>query len=153
MSAAVKRKRLGRLVALDNDPKSLEEVQRCYSCFGVETVHSGVRRLLTAQLDLGRFDLVYSMGLFDYLRQATGRRLVWGMFQMLRPGGRLVAANFLPGVRDVGYMEVFMDWRLIYRTRREMVDLTMEIRQSEIRDITLFSEENQNIIFVMVTKS
>jgi hypothetical protein len=75
------------------------------------------------------------------------------MFQMLRPGGRLVVANFLPGVRDVGYMEAYMDWNLIYRTRRDMIDLTMEIPETEIDSITLFSEENQNIIFLDVTKN
>lgn len=153
LSSAVKRKKLGRFVALDNDPISLGEVQRCYGCYGVETVHSGIRRLLTNQADLGSFDLVYSTGLFDYLKQPTARRLVWGMFQMLRPGGRLVVANFLPGVRDVGYMEVFMDWQLLYRTRQDMIDMTMEIPQEETRDISIFAEENQNIIFLTVTKN
>jgi len=152
LSAAVKRKQLGRFLALDNDAISLQEVERCYGRYGVETVHSGIRRLLTNQAEMGTFDLVYSTGLFDYLRQPTARRLVWGMFQILRPGGRLVVANFLPGVRDVGYMEVFMDWQLIYRTRQEMTDMTMEIPQEEIRDISLFAEENQNIIFLQVTK-
>ncbi|HYW80967.1 MAG TPA: hypothetical protein VE890_15410, partial [Thermoguttaceae bacterium] len=57
LSSAVKRKKLGRLVALDNDPISLEEVRRCYSRYDVETVHDGIRRLLTGQADLGSFDL------------------------------------------------------------------------------------------------
>jgi len=152
LSGAVKRKKLGRLVALDNDPISLEEIRRCYSRYGVETVQDGIRRLLTNQADLGSFDLIYSTGLFDYLQQSTGRRLVWGMFQMLRPGGRLVVANFLPGVRNVGYMEAFMDWQLIYRARHEMADLSMEIPEEDIRDVRIFSEENLNIIFLQVTK-
>ena len=74
------------------------------------------------------------------------------MFRMLRPGGRLLVANFLPGIRDSGYMEVFMDWHLIYRTRQEIIDATMEIPQKEIRDIRLFAEENQNIIFAQVRR-
>ncbi len=152
LSGAVKRRKLGRFVALDNDPVSLLEVRRCYSCYGVETVHDGIRRLLTNQTNLGSFDLVYSTGLFDYLQQSTGRRLVWGMFQILRPGGRLVVANFLPGVRDVGYMEAFMDWQLIYRERHEMADLSMEIPEERIRDVRIFSEECQNIIFLQITK-
>jgi extracellular factor (EF) 3-hydroxypalmitic acid methyl ester biosynthesis protein len=153
LAASVKRRQLGRLVAMDNDAESLREIERSYGGYGVETLHASVRRLLGGQLDLGRFDLVYVLGLLDYLRQPIARRLFWGMFQMLRPGGRAVAANFLPGVRDVGYMEVFMDWFLVYRTRQEMVDITMEISQAEIRDITLFAEENQNIVFVQVTKA
>ena len=75
-----------------------QEVTRCYGRFGVETVHASVRRLLTNHLELGEFDLVYSTGLFDYLRQPIGQRLVGNLFRMLRPGGRLLVANFLPGI-------------------------------------------------------
>lgn len=153
LSAAVRRRKYGRLVALDSDPKSLEEVRRCYGRFGVETVTARISRLLTGRVDLGRFDLVYSTGLFDYLGETTAQRLVSVMFGMIRPGGRVVVANFLPGVRDVGYMEVFMDWNLVYRTRREMMDVTMEIPQEEIGDISVFTEENHNIIFLEMSKN
>ena len=65
----------------------------------------------------------------------------------------MVVANFMPGIRDVGYMEAFMDWRLIYRTRHDMTDLTMEIEEPEIRDLRLFTEESRNIIFLRLTKN
>lgn len=153
LSAAARRGRLGRYVALDADPQSLAEVTRCYGRHGVETVPSKFRGLLNNKLQIGQFDLVYSNGLFDYLEQPIGRRLVSTMFRMLRPSGRLIVANFLPGIHDIGYMEAFMDWRLIYRARREMVDLTAEIPEAEIRKMKLFAEEQQNIIFLQVTKN
>jgi SAM-dependent methyltransferase len=152
LSAAVKRRKIGRFVALDADADSLQEVRRCYARFGVETFNAGVRQLLTQQADPGRFDLVYATGLFDYLHQATAQRLAWVMFQLLRPGGRMLTANFLPGIPDVGYMESFMDWQLIYRTRQDMIDISAEIPQAQIRDIRIFAEENENIIFLQVTK-
>jgi hypothetical protein len=102
---------------------------------------------------LGTFDLVYSTGLYDYVPATTGRRLTWALFEMLRPRGRLVLANFLPGIPDLGYMESYMAWNLIYRTRLEMLDLTMDIPQAAIRDVRLFAEENQNILFLEVTKN
>jgi hypothetical protein len=74
------------------------------------------------------------------------------LFEMLRPGGHLVVGNFLPGIHDVGYMETFMDWHLVYRTRLEMVDLTMEIPQPRIRSIRLVVEENQNVIILDLRK-
>lgn len=153
LSAAVRRRRTGRFVALDADAESLAEVHRCYSVFGVETVTASFRQLLTRQNGTGQFDMVYSTGLFDYLSQRTGRRLVSSMFQMLRSGGRLLVANFLPGVRDIGYMEAFMDWNLIYRTRHDMVELTMEIPESEVKQVNLFTEEQRNIIFLQVTRN
>lgn len=153
LAAAVRRRRLGRYTALDADPMSLQEVHRCYGCFGVDTVAASIRQCISGKLNLGQYDLVYSIGLFDYLSKATSRRLVSRLFQMLRPGGRLLIANFMPNVRDVGYMEAFMDWNLIYRTRQEMIGMTMEIPQSEIRGITIFAEENQNIIFLKVIRN
>jgi hypothetical protein len=152
LSAAVKRKKIGRFVALDSDAASLKEIERCYGRFGVETCPASIRQLLTQKVDLGRFDVVYSTGLFDYLQQPTAQRLAWVMFQMLRPGGQLLVANFLPGIPDLGYMESYMDWHLVYRTRQEMVGVSAEIPQAQIRDLRIFAEENQNIIFLQVTK-
>jgi predicted SAM-dependent methyltransferase len=108
--------------------------------------------LLAGRLSLSEFDLIYSTGLFDYLNVQAARRLAFVLFQLLRPGGKLLIANFLPGIPAVGYMESYMDWHLIYRTRSEMLDVADEISQTCIRDIRLFAEENENIIFLEVTK-
>jgi extracellular factor (EF) 3-hydroxypalmitic acid methyl ester biosynthesis protein len=153
LSSAVRRRRFERFVALDADKTSLEEVKRCYGKFGVETVLARVGRLIDTRLGLGQFDLIYSLGLFDYLPQRLGQRIVSRLFDMLRPGGKVLVANFLPSVRDIGYMEAFMDWHLIYRTRQEMIDLIDELPQAKIKNVQLFAEENQNIIFVMVTRN
>jgi SAM-dependent methyltransferase len=152
LCAAVKRRRVGRYVALDSDGDSLAEVRRCYSCHGVETLQASVRQLLTRRVSPGTFDLVYSTGLFDYVPQAAAQRLTAALFQLLRPRGRLLLANFLPGILDVGYMETYMDWQLIYRDRREMLDLSEDIPQEAIHDIHLFCEEGQNIIFLQLTR-
>jgi hypothetical protein len=153
VSIAVRRRRTGRFMALDADPESAAEVQRCYACYGVETVTASFTRLLGRRQHQGEFDLVYSTGLFDYLNQRTGRRLVTAMFQMLRPGGSLIVANFLPGIRDIGYMEAFMDWNLVYRSRHDMIDLTMDIPEAEVQEINLVSEECKNIVFLQLTRN
>jgi hypothetical protein len=152
LCAAVKRRKVGRYVALDADADSVEEVRHCYGCYGVEAVHGTVRQLLTRKLSLGQFDLVYSTGLFDYVQQATAQRLTAVLFQLLRPRGKLLLANFLPSILDVGYMEAYMDWRLLYRTRKEMVEMSLEVPQEAIHDIRIFCEEGQNIIFLQITK-
>jgi hypothetical protein len=153
LCAAVKRRKFGRYVAVDADQESLTEVQRSYGRYGVEPVAASVRQLLTHRVDLGPFDFVYATGLFDYLPLAAARRLTGTMFQMLRPRGRLLIANFLPDILDVGYMESFMDWKLIYRDRGDMIQLADEIPQEQIREIRIVAEDNQNIIFLLVTKA
>ena len=152
-SRAIRRRKLGRFVALDSDVHSLEEIHRCYGDFGVEIMAASIRRLLNGSLQPGEFNFIDSMGLFDYLRLPTGQRLVSRLFEMLRPGGRLVVANFLPEIRDVGYMEAFMDRDLIYRTRAEMMELTMNIPQADLGDVRVFSdEESTNILFLEISK-
>jgi len=153
LSAAIRRRKTGRIVALDADPLSLAEVRESYSRYGVETVNASFREMIGSQSRTGEFDFVYSTGLFDYLNQRTARRLVSGMFNMLRPGGVLLVANFLPGARDIGYMETFMGWDLIYRSRSDMMDLTMGIPEEDIKEVRVNSEEYRNIVFLQLTKN
>ncbi len=152
LSSAIRRRRFGRFVALDVDEISLAEVQRQYGPYGVETVPAPFISLIKNKLSIGKFDIIYSTGLFDYLGDNVGSRLVRTMFEMLNPGGQLIVANFMPGIRDIAYMEAFMDWSLIYRTRQDMVRLTSEIDESEIRELSVFAEDSRNIIFFRLRK-
>jgi extracellular factor (EF) 3-hydroxypalmitic acid methyl ester biosynthesis protein len=152
LAAALKRRKIGRFVAFDADAQSLDVIRHDYGRFGVEAVQGSVRQVLAGRANLGDFHLIYSMGLFDYVPLGAAKRLTSAMFRMLRPGGRLLVANFLPGILDVGYMESYMDWKLIHRTRKEMLEISLEIPEAAVRDIRLFTEENQNIIFLQVTK-
>jgi hypothetical protein len=87
------------------------------------------------------------------LNESIGRRLVRALFEMLQPGGRLVVANYLPEIRDVGYMEAFMEWQLVYRHRTDMARLTADLPESRVRSVQIHSEENRNIIFLQVNKA
>ena len=152
-SCAVQSGQVGRYVVLDQDHRSLTVADRTYAHLGVRTLHGTVRGLLTERTPLENFDLVYAIGLFDYLSQPLARRLIRAMFNLLRPGGRVVAANFLPGLPDVGYMETFMDWRLVYRTREEMADLAAEIPLAQLDGVHIFDNGTRHLAFLELTKS
>ena len=152
LSSEVRLGSFGRFLALDADPASLDEVGAQYGRFGIKPIQADVRRMLSGRTDLGSFDLIYSTGLYDYLNDSIARRLTTNLFRDLRPGGQLVIANFLPEIRDVGYMEMFMDWHLVYRTRSDMLALADTIDETELKEIRIRSEDNQNIIFLELTK-
>ncbi len=152
MSSAVRRRKFGRFIALDSDAESLSEVDRSFGQFGIECELADIRKMLAGRLDIGTFDLIYSTGLYDYLNEKTAQKLSYHLFSMLKSGGRLILANFLPTIHDIGYMEACMDWFLVYRDRIDMMRLTELIPQSDIRDIHVTVEENQNIIFLQVTR-
>lgn len=153
MSSAIRRRRFDRFVALDADAESLNEVERSFGRLGVQCELADIRKMLTGKMDHGTFDFIYSTGLYDYLKERTAQQLTYHLFSMLKSGGKLVLANFLPTIDDIAYMEACMDWFLVYRNRLDMMSLTEKINQSEIRDINVSVEENQNIIFLEVTRA
>lgn len=114
LSAAVVGRRLGELVALDQDPASLAVVNGTMGDLPVTPVTAGVSDILKERVELGLFDLIYAAGLYDYLPQPLASRLTAALTGMLRPGGRLVVANFVH-CWEAGYMEAAMDWHLLYR--------------------------------------
>lgn len=147
MSATVRAGRLDRFVAVDQDAESLATIAQDYQTLGVETVCASVKDILTGKIAFSDFHFVYAAGLFDYLPQPVAQRLVRSMLRMLVPRGRLLIANFLPDIEDVGYMESFMDWHLIYRTEAELLAAFAEIPRGEIGKIELSRDPDENIAF------
>ena len=152
LSVAVRRQQFGRFVAMDTDKESVAEIDRRYGRYGIQPVVANARQMLTGKLDLGTFDLIYSTGLYDYLADETGKQLTANLFRALHSGGKLVVANFLPGVRDVGYMEMYMGWHLIYRDRSQMMVLAENIPASQIEEIRIIAERNENVVIMEMTK-
>jgi len=82
-------------------------------------------------------ELIYSVGLIDYLTQRRARALVASLYDQLAPGGRLIVGN----MKDTAFgnlwpLEFVCDWSLYYRDEAQMRDLaadlpgaTIEIKQ------------------------
>jgi extracellular factor (EF) 3-hydroxypalmitic acid methyl ester biosynthesis protein len=112
-SDAVKSNRFGRFVGLDQDRRSLREIQKNHP--NVECIAASISELIDDSVNPGRFDYIYSAGLYDYLDDEIGRRLLHALVGLLKPGGRIMIANFLPNLPTLGYMEAAMDWWMVYR--------------------------------------
>lgn len=119
MSAAFAERRIGRWVALDQDLTSCAEVERRLEG-QIETVPLSIGAILNGGFRLDGADFIYSAGLYDYLPSSVAMKLTRRLAAMLRPGGRLLFANFAVGCWDTGFMEAVMDWHLIYRTPADM---------------------------------
>jgi hypothetical protein len=88
-----------------------------------------------APQDRGTFDFIYAAGLYDYLPASIAEALVAMTFDMLNPGGRLLLTNAIDTVKDSGYMELYMDWWLVYRHPRDLPLLLSRVRADEIARI------------------
>jgi extracellular factor (EF) 3-hydroxypalmitic acid methyl ester biosynthesis protein len=152
LSEAVRNRRIERFLAVDRDADSLRVVREKWGPFGVEIKESTVNELVAAAPDLGTFNLVYAAGPYDLLPRPAAVRLTNALFQATRPGGLLLVTNFLGGIKDVGYMDAFMDWKIHYRDAAEMFNLTAGLPEEDIADRRTFAEETGGIVFLAVRR-
>ncbi|MAU93476.1 MAG: hypothetical protein CMJ93_04640 [Planctomycetes bacterium] len=82
----------------------------------------GAESELVSQV-LQNVDLVYSMGLFDYLPQPLAQRTVKELFGMLGKDGRLLIGNLVRTPDSSWLIEYATAWHLIYRNAKEIHDM------------------------------
>jgi extracellular factor (EF) 3-hydroxypalmitic acid methyl ester biosynthesis protein len=139
----------GEFVALDQDGQSCALVAAEQAAHRVQVLHQGVRDLLSKSPQgggeaMGRFDLIYSAGLYDYLPEPMARRLTQRLLDLLAPGGRLLIANFMPGGSGRGYMELFMDWSLIVRDANDLQALALAAGAERV---STFVDPHRNVVY------
>lgn len=148
VSQSIQRQSFSRFVAMDQDAASLAEVMKCYGNLGVEATHMKMRSLLGNKWPGKSFDLIYAAGLYDYLDDNFAQRLTTRLFDLLKPGGRLIVGNYVPWIYGVGYMETYMAWSLIYRDARDMVNLSEEIPESDVSLKRTYTLNTPDVIYL-----
>lgn len=75
--------------------------------------------------DVGPQDLIYSVGLLDYLIDRRARSLAARLYERLAPGGMLIIGNMNETeLSNLWPMEFITDWHLFYRTDKDMMGWT-----------------------------
>ena len=152
ISHAIQNNQIGEFIALDQDGESCNEVETRYGRLGIKVDNRSIKPLLVGDSSLGKFDVIYAAGLYDYLNDMTAARLTSNMFNMLNEGGKLLIANFLPGIPALGYMESFMGWLLIFRNSDQLFATANDIPKEAIEARSLWIEPHQNIVYMTLTK-
>ena len=152
-SHALRSGKVSMLLAIDQDPLSLEVVRRDYRDLrNVRAVESSVRRILKSGLPEAGFDLAYAAGLYDYLETRTAQALTRRLFDALAPGGRLIVPNYLRSNRARGYMESFMEWDLIVREPAEIRALGALLPEPEVAARRYFEDPKAVIAYLEIEK-
>ncbi len=87
-------------------------------------LHDSIKRLLTDPTmfgTLGPFDLLFSTGLFDYLKPRTASILCGHFFANLTDGGAAYVGNMMPWNPARWVFEHHLEWTLLYRSHAEML--------------------------------
>lgn len=117
---------LSNVVAVDQDRLSLEEVRRKHGA-SLTIVQANVFSYLQRAARSGtQFDLIYTLGLTDYLDERAMQLLHRLAHSCLAPGGRFMLANFVPQHLAVGWLDAIMDWHLIYRDEIDLAKFAFE---------------------------
>lgn len=144
----------GTYVCVDQDPLSLATVRQDYSDFALQQLECSVVDIIKGRHyeTLVNADFIYSSGLYDYLNDNLAQKLTSFLFSLLNHGGKLLLTNFTPTCPDIGFMETFMDWHLIYRNIREIELFFNDIPTEQIKSKQVFFGENKNIVYTLIQK-
>ena len=74
----------------------------------------------------GTYDLVYCAGLFDYMSDRICKRLMNIFYDLLAPGGLLIATNVDASKPFRHSMELILEWHLICRNQAQFAALNPE---------------------------
>jgi extracellular factor (EF) 3-hydroxypalmitic acid methyl ester biosynthesis protein len=120
---------------LDFNDETLEFTQACLErlCaehkrstaiqFVKKSVHQLLKEGSRPAADRPRYEIVYCAGLFDYLSDRICQRLMNIFYDLLEPGGLLIATNVDPCNPTRCGMEFILDWHLIYRDPTQLLQL------------------------------
>lgn len=94
------------------------------------------------------FELVYSAGLFDYIKtfpldDGKGTlALTKNLFELVKPGGSLIIGNFSRNnSRDLRFvMEYVYDWQLIHRNKRDIFEFVRAIPEKDIDNMHIVED-------------
>lgn len=91
--------------------------------FVKKSVHQVLKEGSRPATDRTRYEVVYCAGLFDYLSDRICQRLMNIFYDLLEPGGLLIATNVDPCNPTRCGMEFILDWHLIYRDPKQLLQL------------------------------
>ncbi len=95
-------------------------------------------------------DVIYSIGLYDYLQGTTARRLTEQLWRGLKPGGLLAIGNFNDKHPMHHFIEVALDWRLVYRDTPDLIALTTTLE--DVQGARVQTDPNGCLHLLLVRK-
>jgi extracellular factor (EF) 3-hydroxypalmitic acid methyl ester biosynthesis protein len=117
-------------------------------------LYDSIKRLLRDKnifSNLDRSDVLICCGLFDYLQLPTAVSLCRKFYHSLNDGGTAYIGNMVPTNPSRWFMELHLDWFLIYRTREEMANFARH--SAPDAQIAILEEETGVNPFVVLTRT
>ena len=106
--------------------------------FHLRSVHQILKDAVReeSEFDGGTHQLVYCAGLFDYLSDRICKRLMDIFYELVAPGGLLLATNVDASNPSKNWMEYVTDWHLVYRSPSSFMNLKPDKADEDYTTIT-----------------
>jgi hypothetical protein len=121
--------RAGRaaITLLDQDASALRHARerigalagQAGTAVNLQCINTSIRTVIAEGLH-GSYDLIYSAGLFDYLKDRTARAACGRLVAALAPGGTAVIGNFGTANPSRPMLELILDWPLQHRSASDL---------------------------------
>lgn len=146
------------LLCIDQDEEAIafarEQIQSLDTGpVSVRFLHGNILRL--GELNVGpdnSIDLIYSIGIADYLQDRMLHRLFQDSYRKLRPGGQLVVAYKDRERNKPLAFNWYVDWHFVPRNEPEFVSLIKAAMGERNISIDITREKSGVIFFATVTK-
>ncbi|MEX1036570.1 MAG: PilZ domain-containing protein [Sneathiella sp.] len=98
---------------------------------------------------LEKQDLIYAVGLADYLGKKRATKLVNDLYSNLSPGGTLLIGCMRTSEESLEWqVEYVVDWTLVHRNEEEMLELARDIDEQATREIVVDSTGHCHLLIV-----
>ncbi|MBE7636345.1 hypothetical protein GUA87_05775 [Sneathiella sp. P13V-1] len=96
-------------------------------------------------------DMIYAVGLVDYLTDKRAARLVKDLYKNLNPGGTLMIGSMYDSDSSLEWqVEMITDWQLEYRDEENMLNMANSLPEDAVRKTIV--DKTGHCIILMVTK-
>jgi extracellular factor (EF) 3-hydroxypalmitic acid methyl ester biosynthesis protein len=143
---------------IDIDPESLKYSRDMAEKLGVSqkmtfAQENAIRLALgRGELALAPQDLIYSLGLIDYLQDDLVVALLGWIYQNLRQGGLAVLGNFDVSSPDRAFADHILEWELIYRSPEDLRRLFRASRFGDDIDVRIEHESTGVQLFAFARR-
>jgi len=114
---------------MDSDNKAIQCIKDNLSMlnpsFTLKYYNNNISDLIRNKLDLTAMDMIYSIGLFDYLKDGLFVKTAKYLFDILNDEGVLVIGNVSSANPSRAYMALIGEWYVIHRTEDDLRDIAL----------------------------
>ena len=101
----------------------------------------------------GHFDFIYALDFFDTADTVMAVNILPKLLGMLKPNGRLIAANLTTEIPEAAYLEACMDYWPKYRSEEEMAALAVKVPEKQVSSQCVFRDESGCTVFLELQRS